>query len=265
MPMILRKPKIWNLTILALILGCPLRLVAQEPSKDAKPAEAAPGDRKNAENPVPKEESSVTDHAIRIGGQTIVYKATASTTLLKNEKGDPTAIIFTVAYTKSDVKDLSQRPIAFLYNGGPGSASAWLHMGAFGPRRVMTPNAEFAPPPPYRVGDNEQSLLDKSDLVFIDPVGTGYSRAVGKSQDKEFWGIDSDVKSFAQVINTYVTRNNRWNSPKFLIGESYGTFRSAALSNYLQSNDGMYLNGIVLLSTVLDFGTLSFSPGNDMP
>jgi carboxypeptidase C (cathepsin A) len=263
--MILRNPKIWNLTILALILGCPLRLVAQEPSKDAKSAEAAPGDRKNAENPVPKEESSVTDHAIRIGGQTIGYKATASTTLLKNEKGDPTAIIFTVAYTKSDVKDLSQRPIAFLYNGGPGSASAWLHMGAFGPRRVMTPNAESAPPPPYRVGDNEQSLLDKSDLVFIDPVGTGYSRAVGKSQDKDFWGIDSDVKSFAQVINTYVTRNNRWNSPKFLIGESYGTFRSAALSNYLQSNDGMYLNGIVLLSTVLDFGTLSFSPGNDMP
>lgn len=241
------------------------RLASQEAPKDAKATDAKPADQKPAETAVPKEESSVTEHSIRIGGQTIAYKATASTTILKNEKDEPTAVIFSVAYTRSDIKDLSQRPIAFLYNGGPGSASVWLHMGAFGPRRVRTPNAEAAPPPPYKIEDNADSLLDKTDLVFIDPVGTGYSRAVGKSQDKDFWGIDSDVKSFSQFINTYVTRNSRWNSPKFLIGESYGTFRSAALGNYLQSTDGMYLNGIILISTVLDLGTLSFNPGSDMP
>ena len=265
--MIVRTCGILKLTVLGtlLLLGLPPLLAAQEASKDSKAAEAKPADQKPADASVPKEESSVTDHTIRIGGQTIAYKATAFTTLLKNEKDEPTAIIFSVAYTKSDVKDLSQRPIAFVYNGGPGSSSAWLHMGAFGPRRVSTPNAEAAPPPPYKVEDNANSLLDKTDLVFIDPVGTGYSHAVGKAQDKDFWGIDSDVKSFAQFINTYVTRNSRWNSPKFLIGESYGTFRSAALSNYLQSNNGMYLNGIVLMSTVLDLGTLSFNPGDDMP
>jgi carboxypeptidase C (cathepsin A) len=270
--MIVRICGIWKLTVLGglLLLGLPPVLAAQEASKDSKAAEAKSSDQKStdqkpADASVPKEESSVTDHTIRIGGQTIAYKATAFTTLLKNEKDEPTAIIFSVAYTKSDVKDLSQRPIAFVYNGGPGSSSAWLHMGAFGPRRVSTPNAEAAPPPPYKVEDNANSLLDKTDLVFIDPVGTGYSHAAGKAQDKDFWGIDSDVKSFAQFINTYVTRNSRWNSPKFLIGESYGTFRSAALSNYLQSNNGMYLNGIVLMSTVLDLGTLSFNPGDDMP
>jgi carboxypeptidase C (cathepsin A) len=239
---------------------------AQEAAKEANPTDAkSASDQKPSENPVPKEQSSVTDHTIHLDGQTVSYKATASTILLKNEKDEPTAAIFSVAYTRSDMKDVHQRPIAFLYNGGPGSASVWLHMGAFGPRRVVTPNAESAPPPPYQVEDNANSLLDKTDLVFIDPVGTGYSRAVGKAQDKDFWGIDADVKSFAQFMNIYVTRNNRWNSPKFLIGESYGTFRSAALSNYLQSNDGMYLNGIVLISTVLDLGTLSFNTGDDMP
>jgi len=265
--MVIRIDKMLKIAALelVLVLGLSSQMSAQEAPKDAKPAETKSGDLKPPESPVPKEESSVTDHTIRIGGQTIPYKATASTTLLKNDKDEPTAVIFSVAYTKSDIKDLSQRPIAFVYNGGPGSASVWLHMGAFGPRRVMTPNAESAPPPPYKVEDNANSLLDKTDLVFIDPVGTGYSRAVGKAQDKDFWGIDSDVKSFSQFINIYVTRNNRWNSPKFLIGESYGTFRSAALSNYLQSSDGMYLNGIVLISTVLDLGTLSFNPGDDMP
>ncbi len=162
------------------------------------------------------------------------------------------------------MKDLSLRPLAFVYNGGPGAASIWLHMGAFGPRRVATVNAEPTPPAPYKLTDNANSLLDKTDLVFLDPVGTGFSHAVGKSQDKDFWGVDSDVKSLAQAITTYVGRNDRWNSPKFLIGESYGTFRSAALSNYLQSHDGMDFNGIVLISSVLDLGTLSFNPGEDM-
>ena len=246
--------------ILLFVLGpasC-LSAQAQEKEKEAKSAEAKP------EGPPPKEESSVTDHTIRLAGQTIPYKATAATILVKDDKGEPTASIFYMAYTRSDVKDLSQRPLAFLYNGGPGSSSVWLHMGAFGPRRVITANAEATPPAPYKLVDNEQCLLDRADLVFIDPVGTGFSHAVGKAKDKDFWGIDQDVKSLAQFVNSYVNRNNRWNSPKFLIGESYGTFRSAALGDYLQSHDGMDLNGIVLISTVLDLGTLSFNPGEDV-
>jgi carboxypeptidase C (cathepsin A) len=233
---------------------------AQE--KDAKPADK-PAD---AATPTPaKEESSVTDHTIKLGGQTIPYKATAATILLKNEKDEQIALIYYTAYTRSDVKDLSQRAVSFLYNGGPGSSSVWLHMGSFSPRRVLTVNADATPPAPYKLVENTNCLLDKTDLVFIDPVGTGFSHAVGKSQDKDFWGVDQDVKSLAQFINTYVGRNSRWNSPKFLIGESYGTFRSAALSGYMQSHDGMYFNGIVLISSVLDLGTISFNAGEDMP
>ncbi len=238
--------------------------------------EAKPDSKPAAETPAPKEESSVTEHTLKIDGQTITYKATASTTLIKDDKSDPTASIFSIAYTRTDTKDkdakdkdnardkdLSQRPIAFVYNGGPGSSSVWLHMGAFGPRRVVTTDAGPTPPPPFKMVDNAESLLDKTDLVFIDPVGTGFSRAVGKAKDKDFWGVDQDVKSLAQFISAYVSRNGRWNSPKFLIGESYGTFRSAALGNYLQQHNGMYLNGIVLISSVLDLGTVSFHAGDD--
>ncbi len=243
-----------------LFVGPATRLVAQTPVNESKTPE-----KKAAETPPPKEETSVTEHTIRIGGQTLPYKATAGTILLKDDQGEPTASIFFVAYVRSDIKDSSQRPIAFLYNGGPGSSSVWLHMGAFGPRRVITVDAKATPPAPYNLTDNANCLLDTADLVFIDPVGTGFSRAVGKSKDKDFWGVDQDVKSLAQFISSYVNKNSRWNSPKFLIGESYGTFRSAALVSYLQSHDGMYFNGLVLVSTVLDLGTLSFSPGVDMP
>lgn len=229
---------------------------------ESRPAEAKPAAETNAP---PKEESSVTDHTIRLGGETIPYKATASTTLLKNDKDEPTASMFSVAYTRSDVKDPSQRPIAFLYNGGPGSASVWLHMGAFGPRRLVTKSAAPTGSSPYDVVDNADCLLDKTDMVFIDPVGTGFSRAVGQAQNKDFWGIDPDVHSIAQFISIYLSRNNRWNSPKFLIGESYGTFRSVALGQYLQSRDGIYVNGIVLISTVLNLNTLQFNTGDDMP
>src|ERR1700676_296483 len=234
---------------------------AHAQDKDAKPADAAAA----AVAPTPKEESSVTEHSIKIGGQTIAYKATASTTLLKNEKGEPTALLYSTAYTRTDVKELSQRPLAFLYNGGPGAASVWVHMGAYGPRRVASVDVGGANAPPYKIVDNGESLLDRADLVFIDPVGTGFSHAAGKAQDKDFWGVDQDMKSLAQFIHIYVSRNNRWNSPKFLIGESYGTFRSAALGNYLQSHEGIYLNGIVLMSSVLNLGTISFNPGEDLP
>lgn len=246
------------LVTLVVLNATTTKMQAQE--KETKPAD------KLAEAPAtpPKEESSVTDHIIKIAGQTIPYKATAATILIKNDKDEPTALIYYTGYTRSDVKNMSQRPVSFLYNGGPGSASVWLHMGSMGPRRVVTVNADVTPPAPYKLIDNPDCLLDKSDLVFIDPVGTGFSRAVGKAQDKDFWGVDPDVKSLAQFVTTYISRNNRWNSPKFLIGESYGTFRNAALGNYLQGHDNMYLNGIVMVSTVLDLGTISFYPGQDL-
>ncbi len=237
---------------------------AQEAGKDAKPAAGAKDAKPAGDADDTKEETFVSDHTITINGQAIAYKATASTTILKDDKGEPTASMFSTAYTKSDVKNASQRPIAFVYNGGPGSSSVWLHMGAFGPRRVVTANASATGSAPYRLEDNANSLLDKTDLVFIDPVGTGFSRAVGKAQDKDFWGVDADVRSLAQFITIYLNRNGRWNSPKFLIGESYGTFRSAALGNYLQSHDGVYVNGIVLISSVLNTETISFSPGDDL-
>src|SRR6266478_3845013 len=248
-----------------ILLSCAnaLPLAAQALEREAKAPEAKSADKCDAATA--KEESSVTDHAIKLGGQTISYKATASTTLLKNEKGESTGLMYSAAYTRSDVKDLSTRPIAFLYNGGPGSATMWLHMGAFGPRRVYTVDGTFTPPAPYKLVDNPESLLDKTDLVFIDAMGTGYSHAVCKAENKDFYGIDEDVEAFAQFVVTYLSRNGRWNSPKFLIGESYGTFRSAALGNYLQSHDTVHLNGIVLISSVLDLASLTFAPGDDRP
>src|SRR5437660_2210620 len=238
-------------------------LVAQTQEREAKAAEAKSTDKCDAATS--KEESSVTEHSIKIGGQTIPYKATASTTLLKNEKGESTGLMYSAAYTRSDVKDLSTRPVAFLYNGGPGSATMWLHMGAFGPRRAHTLDGTFTPPAPYRLMDNPETLLDKTDLVFIDAMGTGYSHAICKAENKDFYGIDEDVEAFAQFIVAYLSRNDRWNSPKFLIGESYGTFRSAPLGNYLQSRDTVHLNGIVLISSVLDLSSLTFAPGADRP
>jgi carboxypeptidase C (cathepsin A) len=255
------KKLLMAVAILLILAGMPCAAAQGPEGENKKEPEAKPAEA----TPTPKEETSVTDHSIRMGNDTIAYKATAGTILLKDSEDKPTASMFYMAYTRSDMKDLSQRPLAFLYNGGPGSSSVWIQMGAFGPRRVDTLNAEPTPPPPYRVVDNPDSLIGVADLVFIDPVGTGFSKAVGKAKNKDFWGIEQDVKSLAQFINTYVNRNNRWNSPKFLIGESYGTFRNAALVDYLQSNDGMDFNGVVMISTVLDLGTISFPPGSDMP
>jgi len=233
--------------------------LAQQPPAAVHDSLARP-----AAGPVPKEDSSVTQHTIRINGQTIPYRATAATLLLKDDKGEPIGSLYYTAYARTDVHDPSQRSLAFVYNGGPGSASAWLHMGAFGPRRIVTTDAAPTPPPPYRLVDNANSLLDVTDMVFIDPIGTGFSRPVGKGTGKDFWGIDEDAKSLQQFVAQYVSRNGRWNSPKYLIGESYGTTRSAVLVNRLQSNEGMDFNGVVLISSVLDFETLNFAPGHDV-
>ena len=217
----------------------------------------------------PKDEKSVTRGSVTVNGKRIDYTTTAGTIVLKNKKGQPTGSMFYVAYVKDGVRDPSARPIAFLYNGGPGSSSIWLHMGAFGPVRVISGDAHHTPPAPYNVVNNNDSLLDASDLVFIDAMGTGFSRILGKAQGgvgtpKDFYGVDADGKAFAQFIYDYVSRNDRWNSPKYLIGESYGTTRSAVLVNDLQQQ-GMDFNGVVLMSSILNFETASFNPGNDLP
>ena len=241
--------------------------LAQQPQAQAEKAGDKPAEKpKDEKKPsVPEEKSVVTKHSIKIDGKEIKYTATAGTILLKLEDGTPKASIFYVAYTKDDVSDPSQRPITFSFNGGPGSSSVWLHLGLLGPRRVLMGDAGSLLPPPYKLVDNDTSLLDVSDLVFIDPVSTGYSRAVPGEAPKQFHGVEEDVQSVAEFIRLYATRNKRWSSPKFLAGESYGTTRAAGLSGYLQQRFGMYLNGIVLISAILNFQTAEFDTGNDLP
>ncbi|MGA9852433.1 MAG: peptidase S10 [Gammaproteobacteria bacterium] len=198
-----------------------------------------------------KEQKSVTHGSVTVNGETIKYTATAGTIILKNDKGDPTASMFYIAYTK-DAANSDKRPVTFAYNGGPGGSSVLVNLGGFGPLRVQTTDAAPTPPPPYSLQNNPYSLLDKTDLVFIDAVGTGFSKTLGKATGKDFWGVDQDVKSFGEFIQNYLTENNRWNSPKFVLGESYGTPRSAMLADWLQNN-GVALNGVILLSSILNF------------
>ncbi|HWZ99205.1 MAG TPA: peptidase S10 [Candidatus Dormibacteraeota bacterium] len=207
----------------------------------------------------------MTKHLVRIGGQEVKYTATAGTMVLKLEDGTPKANIFYVAYTKDDVGDAAKRPITFAFNGGPGAGSLWLHVGALGPRRVEMGDVGSLLPPPYKFVDNESSILDVTDIVFIDPVTTGYSRPVPGEADKQFHGVQEDVQSVGDFIRLWATRNRRWGSPKFLAGESYGTTRAAGLSGYLQQRYGMYLNGIILISSILNFQTAEFDTGNDLP
>lgn len=222
---------------------------------------AAPKQAAAAEKPIPRETETVTHHSVTINGHSIDYTATAGTLLIRDDKGEPSASVFYVAYTRDGIKDRSKRPVTFLYNGGPGSSTIWLHMGAFGPMRVVTSNAKPTPPPPYDLVNNQYSLLDKTDLVFIDAVGTGFSEPVGKHEGKDFWGVDQDVAAFGKFIQRYITVNNRWNSPKFLLGESYGTTRSANLADWLQQN-GVACNGVILVSSVLNYGDTM--PGTDL-
>ena len=236
---------------------------AQQPPP--QPDKAVEKPKEDKKPPTPEEKIVQTKHSLKIGGQEIKYTATAGTILLKLEDGTPKASIFYVAYTKDDVGDASQRPLTFSFNGGPGAASVWLHLGLLGPRRVQMGDAGTLLPPPYKLVDNDVSLLDISDLVFIDPVSTGYSRAVPGEASKQFHGIEEDVESVADFIRLYTTRSKRWPSPKFLAGESYGTTRAAGLSGYLQQRYGMYLNGIVLISSILNFETAKFDTGNDLP
>ncbi len=208
------------------------------------------------EVPIPLAQSFVTQHQISNGGKTVSYTATAAEHYLKDEKDLPVAAIWAISYTKTGVADPSKRPVTFVFNGGPGSASVWLHMGLLGPQLVKVPSDANTDDgaAPYQIMTNEQGILDLTDLVFIDPVGTGYSRVLGKGKAADYWGLKEDATSIAKFMRQWVTENNRWFSPKYIAGESFGTTRAAAVANALEGDgQDMALNGLILISQALDY------------
>jgi carboxypeptidase C (cathepsin A) len=247
---------------------------SQAPTQEPRPAGAAaqaspspsPGgsSQRPAEQPKAEELPIVTRHEIRVGGKTLRYTATVGLMPIKNREGEIEARMFYTSYTADNTGNSAQRPLTFSFNGGPGSASVWLHLGAIGPRRVKMLADGTMPAPPYELVDNDATWLDQSDLVFIDPAGTGYSRAAKPELAQKFFGLNGDIESVGEFIRLYLTRNERWTSPLFLAGESYGTTRASALSGYLIDR-GIAFNGIMLVSTVMNFETLLFAPGNDLP
>ena len=248
--------KFWGLTALALVLAASTPALAEDKAdKDDKPAKV--------ETVVPQ--SHTTRLSGTFGGQKVNYSATIAETILSADDGTQKAAIVTTSYVR-EPRDPS-RPVTFLFNGGPGSGSVWLQMGAFGPKRVAIPSdARDDGAPPYPLMDNPDSLLDVTDIVFIDPPGTGFSHLIGKTEPKEFYGVTADAKAVAQVIRRWLNDNGRWGSPKFLGGESYGTTRSAAVVNELEGDtyNDVGLNGVILISTVLDFAAGADTPGNEL-
>jgi len=246
-----------------LILSTPLPLAAQSGDAPAKPAgrggaqsheDAAKAEVEAAWALAPvQEQAVVTSHAINAGGRALKYKATAGTLTLRTPEGKPDASMFYVAYTLDGSAPGSKRPITFLFNGGPGSPSFWLHMGSFGPMRLQTGNPEYLRPAPYAFGPNPDTILDKTDLVFLDAMGAGYSRPLGDAKPSDFYGVDQDVDAFARAVTRYLTKFGRWGSPKYILGESYGTLRSGALAYQLQER-GAALNGVILLSSIMNYG-----------
>ncbi|HEX8097514.1 MAG TPA: hypothetical protein VF507_05735, partial [Pyrinomonadaceae bacterium] len=207
---------------------------------------------------------SVTKHEIRIGGRVLRYTVTTGMMPLRSAAGETEARLFFVAYTADNAGSAAQRPLMFSFNGGPGSSSVWLHLGVLGPRRVKMLDDGGMPPPPFQLVDNEYTWLDQADMVFIDPVGTGYSRAAKPELAAKYFGLEGDIASVGEFIRLYLSRYERWSSPLFLVGESYGTTRAAGLSGYLIEK-GVAFNGIILVSTVMSFGTIRFGRGNDLP
>lgn len=206
------------------------------------------------EKPIPEPTVFVSQHSALFNGEKVEYTATAGETYLRDAKGEPKAAIFTFAYTKKATDKSAVRPVTFVWNGGPGSASLWLHMGTLGPKRIAVPSdATYAGTPPYPILNAPETILDVTDLVFVDPVGTGFSKALGKHEGKEFWGLTEDATSMAEFIRDWVTAQGRWNSPKFLLGESFGTTRAAAVANILEGEMMLSLNGIVFISQALDY------------
>jgi carboxypeptidase C (cathepsin A) len=247
--------RISNLTALALVLAL-----------GGVPAAAQDkGDKGDAPAEKIEPQVRVTKHSGTFGGQRINYTATIGETILKGDDGTQKAAIVTTSYIK-EPRD-PNRPVTFLFNGGPGSGTVWLMMGAFGPKRVAIPSdARDDGGPPYPILDNPDSILDVTDIVFIDPPGTGFSRLLGKTEPKEFYGVTADAKAVAKVIRLWLNDNGRWNSPKYLGGESYGTTRSAAVVNELEAStfNDVSLKGIILISTILDFAAGADTEGNEL-
>ena len=208
---------------------------------------------------------SVTKHQLKIGNDVLNYTATTGYMPIKDEKDTMKANLFFIAYTKDGDLDPAKRPILFSFNGGPGSSSVWLHMGALGPKIVLMKEDGNTLPPPYKYVDNPDTWLDKADIVFIDPMMTGFTRPAGKASQNEFTGFDNDIQFVGDFIRLYLSKYKRWSSPKFIAGESYGTTRAAGLSGYLQERYGLYVNGLILISAVLDFSTIRTERGNDVP
>jgi len=245
--------KTFSLLCLLALATLPVILIAQ---KDDRPKPVVE----------PDPELSVTKHQVRLqNGQLLNYTATTGYLILRKETGESRAKIFFIAYTKDGETNPAARPVTYTFNGGPGSSSVWLHMGALGPRRILMTEKGDATTPPYQYAPNEHTWLEWTDLVFIDPVETGYSRPAEGVDKKEFLGYEEDLQSVGDFIRLYTSRYTRWNSPKYLAGESYGTTRATGLSGYLQDRYGMYLNGLVLISQISNFQTARFERGNDLP
>ena len=260
------RPSTALLTVLLAAALAPLPMWAQDHPAPKKAAEKEKGKEREKETSKDGDDEKpvVTHHEVRIGDKTLKYQATAGRMPLRDNEEKLEARVFYVAYTAEETGDSARRPLMFSFNGGPGSSSVWLHIGALGPKRVAMPDEAVIPPPPYRLVDNGESWLDKTDLVFIDPVGTGYSRAVKPELNKKFHGLSGDIASVGEFIRLYLTRSERWTSPLYLVGESYGTTRAAGLAGHL-ADKGIAFNGIILISTVLDFQTLEFGRTNDLP
>lgn len=243
------KKLILSLMIIGLVV--PVGLISAQEDPDVK-TEWSPD--------LVVERAVETNHSVKIDGRQINYTATAGTYVLREDDGKPLASIFYMAYMKDGVDDYTERPILFSFNGGPGTASVWLHMGVLGPRRVVADMDGFALQPPYEIVDNEYSILDVADVVFIDPVATGYSRMVPGEDEHMYHGTMEDIESVGEFIRLWVTRNERWESPKFLIGESYGTVRASGLAGHLQEEHLMFLNGVILVSMT----ELHYDIGSDL-
>jgi carboxypeptidase C (cathepsin A) len=258
--------------LLACLVALPLRADEQtaEPkdSPDSKAASTKPGrDSKNQIATIPDAASQpvVVTNTVTIDGVSVAYSAETGMLPLLKQNGDARASVFYIAYRKLGLDDPTVRPVMFCFNGGPGSSSVWLHLGGLGPRRVVLNEDGTMPSPPFGMADNAYSILGVTDLVFIDPVATGYSRPEADEKREQFFGQSQDVESVGEFIRLWTTRSGRWLSPKYLCGESYGAFRAAALAEHLHARYGMYLNGVVLLSGLLDFATLREEAGNDLP
>ncbi|WP_395735365.1 S10 family peptidase [Prosthecobacter sp.] len=255
-----------------LALALPVCLAAEEAKPkppEAPPAEKKDGDKKEEKKDEKKPDGDkpvVTSGKVTIGGKEISYEAKAGTLPILKPDGKPSAQVFYTAYTMKDVKDATTRPVTFCFNGGPGSSSVWLHLGAFGPKRVDLPADGLTPPmPPGGLVNNDFSLLDVTDLVFIDPVNTGFSRAEDPKNVSEFLGVHEDIQCVGEFMRLWVTREQRWRSPKFVAGESYGGIRGGGLAQHLQERHRMYLNGVIIVSGLLDYATLVPGPLNETP